>query len=717
MTIPKTIGGDNMAKINVLSFEVANLIAAGEVVDRPASVLKELLENAIDAGSTKIKAEIRAGGVRLIRVTDNGCGMESADLPLAIKRHATSKISSRDDLDGITTLGFRGEALAATASVSHMTIISKTEKSPVGAMLCADGGVISEVSEVGCADGTSVLVENLFANVPARRKFLKKDSTEMLACSAVVEKAAMSRPDIAFEFVSDGAVRFSTTGDGKLINVLYSIEGADFAKKLLRTDNGDSAIHVHGYIGRSDNVRGNRNYENTFINGRYVKSKTVTAALEQAFSSYIAPGKFPVSALFININPALVDVNVHPAKLEVKFSDERKIFEAVYYAVKTALDNAEYRPQMHIGNHGQERKNLTRSFVPLPQSKGDTMTPRQSLDLLSDYARKADCAANKNPDKSAGAFSVANAGQKGDEIRFSSEVFDIGRTGEGAVGRDTNISPSFPSQSFAYRDDNVKKYDVCQSERDNNINNVNNNNCNDSNSANANNGTGNACDVKDESITENKSITEGENTAEDKISARVVPPYKYIGEMFNCYLVVELGSKVLIIDKHAAHERINFERMKRELLSDGRVATQGLMVPIVLELGGTVAADIAEKKDEFESIGYEFSIDERGRVTLLSVPDNMSPDSASDVFSEIAKRISEGTGNVSLSDKEMRERALYQIACKASVKGGRVYDEAHIIWLIEKVLTMPDIKVCPHGRPIAMEMTKSELDRRFDRLK
>ncbi|MDY3845499.1 MAG: DNA mismatch repair endonuclease MutL [Eubacteriales bacterium] len=701
-----------MGKINVLSFEIANLIAAGEVVDRPASVLKELLENSIDAGATKIKAEIRAGGVRLIRVTDNGCGMDSADLPMAIKRHATSKISSRDDLNGIMTLGFRGEALAATASVSRMTIISKTAKAPMGTMLSADGGTINEVCEVGCADGTSVMVENLFANVPARRKFLKKDATEMLACSAVVEKVAMSRPNIAFEFVSDGIVRFSTAGDGKLINVLYSIEGADFAKKLLLVDNNDCAMRVSGYVGRSDNVRGNRNYENTFINGRYVKSKTVTAALEQAFASYIAPGKFPVSTLFIDINPALVDVNVHPAKLEVKFSDERKVFEAVYYAVKTVLGNAQYRPEMSIGRERTVKRDFCRSFVPLPENNGNTLTPRQSLDLLSHYAgandktskdiyandlncvnglnetkrdavssgsREKDDAMHFSKKTTDGGHAKSDAEQfgehvKSDAVRFGSGVFDS-KTSDGFKKNNLTASP------FPYSDEDIRKYDVYPN-RD--------------------------VDKK----------TESDNFVGDaKTNSATIPRYKYVGEIFNCYLIVEIENKVLIIDKHAAHERINFEKMKKQLLSDGRIASQGLMIPIELDIGGTVAADISEQKEEFLNIGYDFSIKENKKIILSSVPDNMSPDAAADAFGEIAKRLSEGTGSVSLTDSEMRERALYQIACKASVKGGRVYDDAHIIWLIEKVLSMPDIKVCPHGRPIAMEMRKSELDRKFDRLK
>ena len=318
-----------MGKINQLSFAVANLIAAGEVVDRPASVVKELLENSIDAGADSITVEINRGGVSLIRVCDNGHGISKEDLPLAIKRHATSKISGAEDLDSIVTLGFRGEALAAISAVSDVKIISKTKDAPLGHLLTSMAGGEVEVCEVGCADGTTVIVENIFSNVPARRKFLKKDVTEAMAVTAVVEKIALSRPDIAFNYIIDGQRRFTTAGDGRVKNTVYAILGRDFASRLVEVNSEYEGIRIYGFVGRSDNCRANRNMQNFFINGRYVKSKTACAAIEQAYSSYIAEGKFPVCVLFIDISPMAVDVNVHPAKLEVKFSNEKAVFESV----------------------------------------------------------------------------------------------------------------------------------------------------------------------------------------------------------------------------------------------------------------------------------------------------------------------------------------------------------------------------------------------------
>ena len=319
-----------MGKINVLDFEIANLIAAGEVVERPSSVLKELIENSIDSGATSIVAEIKRGGVALIRVSDNGCGMDRDDLPVAIKRHATSKIKSREDLERIATLGFRGEALAAISSVSGVTIITKTADAEAGSMLVSEGGRILDISEVGCAEGTTVVVENLFFNVPARRKFLKKDSTEAMNCAALVEKVALSRPDISIQLKVDGEERFKTPGDGDLLNSIYAVYGKDFASKLIKAEGTANGVRVYGYIGRSDNVRKNRNYQNVFINGRYVKSLTAMAAIEKAYTSYIAHEAFPTCVLFLEMNPTMVDVNVHPAKLEVKFASEQPVFEAIY---------------------------------------------------------------------------------------------------------------------------------------------------------------------------------------------------------------------------------------------------------------------------------------------------------------------------------------------------------------------------------------------------
>ena len=341
-----------MGKIHVLPFEIANLIAAGEVVDRPASVIKELAENAIDAGATNVTIEIKRGGVTFMRVTDNGCGMSAEDMPTALRRHATSKISAVSDLDAILTLGFRGEALAAISSVAKVRILSKTAADPMGAALECHGGELLSLTEAGCPPGTTILVEDLFYNVPARRKFLKKDATEAAACSAVAEKIALSHPEIAIRYISDGEVKFNTSGDGNLKSVIYALFGREFAMRALVTDreNETGSIRVHGFVSEPDLYRPNRNMEIFFINGRYVKSRTAQAAVEQAYASKIPHDKFPFCVLHLTLAPGAVDVNVHPAKLEVKFTNEKVVFDAVYYAVCNALEASAIRPELTLSH-------------------------------------------------------------------------------------------------------------------------------------------------------------------------------------------------------------------------------------------------------------------------------------------------------------------------------------------------------------------------------
>ncbi|MCQ2428204.1 MAG: DNA mismatch repair endonuclease MutL, partial [Clostridia bacterium] len=333
-----------MGRINQLSFEVANLIAAGEVVDRPSSVIKELVENSIDSGATRITVEIQHGGVLYMRVTDNGSGILPEDLPIAVRRHATSKIKDATDLEAIMTLGFRGEALAAISSVSDMRIISKVPDAAMGASIEVNSGRVGRVTEQGAQDGTTVIVENLFANVPARLKFLKRDITEAAAVIGVAEKIAMSHPEIAFRVISDGNMKLDSPGDGRLISAVRAVYGKDIALSLLPVDCTVGGVRAYGYISSPSAPRANRNYQNFFINSRYVKTRTGSAALEQAYTSYIPPEKFPGCVINLELSPASVDVNVHPSKLEVKFSNERPVFECIYHAVRDALTTNTLKP-------------------------------------------------------------------------------------------------------------------------------------------------------------------------------------------------------------------------------------------------------------------------------------------------------------------------------------------------------------------------------------
>ena len=639
-----------MGKINVLDFEIANLIAAGEVVERPSSVLKELIENSIDSGATKIVAEIKHGGVSLIRVSDNGCGMEREDLPVSLRRHATSKIKSREDLDGIMTLGFRGEALAAISSVSEVTIITKTADSEVGSMLTSSGGKILDVSEVGTSDGTTVVVENLFFNVPARRKFLKKDATEAMNVAALVERVALSRPDISIQLLIDGNEKFNTPGDGDLQNTIYAIYGKEFSSKLIKADGTANGIRVHGFIGRSDNVKKNRNLENIFINGRYVKSLTAQAAVEKAFTSYIAPECFPVCILFLEMNPRSVDVNVHPAKLEVKFANEQPVFEAVYYTVKRAIEDFEYRPEMELLTRKKTERNALSAFVPIGENtRGEQISihkPQPSVSLPGSY---------KTP-------SFERVG------KVSSSV-------PSAFTRREEPSPSLtPKTSLEI----LEKYATARP-------------------------------IEQKPETDDKK--------EEKIAEKVdIPEYKIIGEAFDCYVLVECDGAMLVIDKHAAHERVIFEELKRNRESDGRVASQVLMLPITALLTPDEVSAASEYAEELSAVGFEFTLG-AGCADITAIPDAISTSDAEALFIKMTDEIAEGRGNPEITEKIRREKALYQIACKAAIKGGRKYDRALIEWLVERVLSLPDVIVCPHGRPIAYRLTKTELDRQFDRIK
>ena len=654
-----------MGKINVLDFEIANLIAAGEVVERPSSVMKELIENSIDSGATSIVAEIKRGGVALIRVSDNGCGMSEDDLPVALKRHATSKIKSREDLEGISTLGFRGEALAAISSVSKVTIITKTAEAESGSMLTSEGGRILDISEVGSADGTTVVVEELFYNVPARRKFLKKDSTEAMNVAALVEKVALSKPEISIQLLVDGEERFKTPGDGNLLNTVYAVYGKEFSSKLIEAEGTANGIRVHGYIGRSDNARKNRNLQNVFINNRYVKSLTAMAAIEKAYTSYIAPEAFPVCVLFIDMNPTMVDVNVHPAKLEVKFANEQPVFEAIYYTVKRAIEDYTYRPEMSLSKKPTSERSAIGAFVPIGENtRGEQIS----------FAPAASPRVNTAPE----------------------------RKYEAPVAQRPTYTPttSIPSPKSSFKVSSSAGLNYEKEER--------------SSSSMTPKSSIELLERYSKARAEEPRIPEAPKP-EITISEKVLE-YKIVGEAFDCYVLVEYEGALLVIDKHAAHERVIFEDLLAMREGDGRVASQSMMLPLTVKLTPDECAVADEYAQELAGVGFEFALGD-GYVDISAIPDAISTLDAETLFIKMLDDINDGKGNPEITEQIRREKALYQIACKAAIKGGRKYDRAIIEWLVTKVLSLPDITVCPHGRPIAYRLTKSELDRQFDRIK
>ena len=639
-----------MGIINVLDISVANLIAAGEVVERPASVVKELLENSIDAGADTVSVDIRHGGVSYIRVSDNGIGMSREDLPVSIKRHATSKIRDQRDLDGIMTLGFRGEALAAISSVAKVTITTRRREDAVGSKLTSEPGEDVVIEECGCPAGTTVVVEELFRNVPARRKFLKRDITEAMAVTAVVEKTALSNPSVSIRYTVEGNLKFDTSGDGKLGNAIYSVLGREFASGLIPVRGMTEGIEINGYTGRPDTARSNRNFENIFLNGRYIKSRTISAALEQAYDSFIPSDRFPSCVLHITVHPAYVDVNVHPTKLEVKFANERMIFDAVYSIIRDTITKSRERPKLSKGGSMSiEDIRTVGAFVPV-------------------YDRNTE----------------DHPGRRSEQMLISSEA-------PPAFGGITEIEKMrFEHTAQAKESDSVSN--AAESSR------------------------------IDETVTEDiptpeiiKTPVETASTSDSPAPPPDVPRYRIIGEVFQCYVMVEYGEKMLLIDKHAAHERILFEQMKKNMLSGG-VHSQMQLFPIDITLSPDEIAAVSEYKDEIFKIGFEFTVSaSSGVMSINAVPMELTRDGAADFMVELAGRLAAGTGTVENNREILYEKSLYQASCKAAIKAGQDNDPEHIRWLCAKLFELPDIKYCPHGRPVAIEMTKSQMEKQFGR--
>ena len=691
-----------MGKINVLSFSVANLIAAGEVVDRPSSVIKELLENSIDSGADSITVEIQNGGVTYMRVTDNGCGISKEDLPVAIRRHATSKIKDAEDLEGILTLGFRGEALAAIASVSDIRIISKQANEVNGAMLEASGGNILGVTDRPASNGTTVIVENLFANVPARKKFLKKDVTEAMSVSAVVEKIALSRPDIFFKLIIDGNVKIETTGDSSLKNTVYAVFGREFASKLIETELTSDGITVKGFIGRPDNVRANRNYQNFFINGRYIKSRTAAAALEQAYTSYIASEKFPCCVLFLEIDHRLVDVNVHPAKLEVKFSNEKPVFETVYYAVRTALERNSSRPDIDVFS---QKRRVTDAYVPVEDGRRESMKSRQVEAELYRNAMRATPAPASQPIPVSQPNPIPQPIQpqnKGDRFaHVTAEEYRREYLGQSSK-QPQNTAPvaseykpeikSVSTQHIVEHKASKPEVQPIAAPKDEVAT------------------IQPKVEYQRESIPAN-TVATVENTEAEKQVESI--NYRIIGKAFNSYVIVEKGTQMLLIDKHAAHERIIFEQLKAGL-KDISTTAQILMIPLEIMMTSDEIQAICDYKSEIEAIGFEFTAG-RNTLSVTAIPEGIEANYVFDMMLIMAERIKSGTGTAGLTKDIIFEKALYQASCKAAIKAGREYSYEQIKAIVDKLMLIPDITVCPHGRPVAMVIEKSKIDRQFER--
>ena len=624
-----------MAKIIQLSQHVANLIAAGEVVERPASVVKELLENAVDADASKITVEIRDGGMTFLRVTDNGCGMEHEDAKTAFLRHATSKLRTAEDLSAISTMGFRGEALAAIASVSRIDLMTKTAGSLAGTSLRLEAGEITEESEVGCPDGTTIIIRDLFYNTPARMKFMKSDTVEGGRVAAAVQLQALAHPEVSFTFIRDGKQLLQTPGNGQLQDAVYCVYGRECAK-MAKVDSRWENYTLTGYVSKPTDARPSRSLQTFFVNDRPVQSKLLIRALEEAYRNQLMVGKFPACVLHLTLPANAVDVNVHPAKTEVKFLSEKAVFDCVHYGVLAALNKQEDRPQVQFKS------------APVPAYQPPKAAPAQPPKQQS-FFRTMTAEEYKN---FSGALKDAPQPKKEAAVQTAMAV----ERQMSAPIRETVMTPvSAPIPQSVPTP--APEPEMLQQEMD-----------------------------------MPKEI-----------------PWRMVGELYNSYIIVEQGEEAFLIDKHAAHERILFEKLKA---NQEAISSQMLLTPLPVRLSPEAAAELLSNTTLLAELGFE--IDEFGDNTVLlrQIPMDLSPEIAAETAETLAADLLSGRRETA---ETVRDELLHTVACKAAIKAGWTNDEKELLALVKQVMSREDLKYCPHGRPICVTLSKKQLEKQFRR--
>lgn len=618
-----------MPEIRVLPKEISELIAAGEVVERPASVIKELVENSIDAGADNITVEIQHGGITYMRITDNGCGIARNDVPTAFLRHATSKIKSSGDLNAIGTLGFRGEALAAVSSVAKVEMFTKPRENDLGTHYEIDGGQEKLCEEAGCPDGTTIVIRDIFYNTPARMKFLKKDVSEANAAAAVVERIALSHPEIAFKLIRDGKQSLMTPGDGKINTTVYSVLGREFAGTLMEVDGGLDGIGVKGLTCKPVSCRPTRNYQFVFLNGRLVRSGTVTAAVEQAYKNSAMIGKFPGFVLYLSVPLDTVDVNVHPAKTEVRFSDERRIFDAVYSSVRSALSKGDTRPEVKL-----------KEPVFNPFERMSTAQYRQqpiSKPTVAEEVYKVKPSLHNIPKT----------------VTFRDANYNHDKTEKTVYVPEKVINPPAAEPEKPIAPERVA-VDITR-------------------------------EVKDEK-----------------------PPVTLIGEAFLTYIIVQMGESVFMIDKHAAHERILFNKLKKEQKTE----MQALLTAVTVSLTREEYNAVISNTEKLSKAGFEVEDFGNSSVRVSAVPAALTKEDIPSVISELAGDLLKGKA----PDAERLDDMYHTVACKAAIKAGSRTSPLEMQKLAERVLYSDDIMYCPHGRPVAFEIKRRELEKQFGRI-
>lgn len=681
-----------MAKINVLPKNVAELIAAGEVVERPSSAVKEMIENSIDAGASSITVEIKNGGVKYIRVTDNGCGIHREDVRTAFISHATSKIKSGEDLDAIFTLGFRGEALPSIAAVSRLSMMTKTEEDETGTAIEIHGGEEISLDDTGCPTGTTVIIRDLFFNTPARMKFLKKDMTEGTYISDVVAKTAISHPEIKFTLIKDGKQTLSTPGNGNLIDTVFSVFGKEIADSLIPVSYEYNSFNIKGFISRPLNNRPNRNMQYFYVNGRYVRIPVASAALDEAYKNSIMVGKFPVCFLFIDLPAGKIDVNVHPAKTEIRFSEDSKVFEAVFYSAKSALNKGDTaRPEVSL----RERRDITAKKLPTAEQLSFSRPPAPVKTEAQSEKAEVNTVIEKIAPEITSVKPVISAFKPDVKPAVSSEPsFPVNKK-EAPKAESIDVKPE-PVKPFSVPEPALKGVFRDTSSVFNHL-------------------------IKKEEAEEknkgfttiekpvSKPVTEEIRPEPEKVTAEK-PDYRIVGEVFRTYILVEQGEKILIIDKHAAHERMIFNCLSKTDFSE---ESQMLLLPVSVTLSQKEYAAVIENLDVFRKGGFIVEDFGDGAVVVRGFPLVLSKEDIPSIITEMAGELLKG------KTKPVPEKLqwLYHSAsCRAAIKAGDELKKEETEVFVEKLLSDESIRYCPHGRPVMYELSKHEIEKQFGRV-
>ncbi len=724
--------------IRQLDQKTIDKIAAGEVIERPLSVVKELVENSIDAGSTRITVEIRDGGIDTIRVTDNGCGIDKDEVRTAYLSHATSKLTTAEDLVGIGTLGFRGEALSTIAAVTRTEMVTKTHDSMVGVKYVINGGTEEELAEVGAPDGTTIISRNIFYNTPARLKFLKTPMTEGAYISDLINHMALANPEIAFKLISNGKTLISTSGDGRLKETIYALYGSDITKSILPVDHTSGNIHITGYIGKPFLSKGNRSFENYFVNKRYIKSSVINAAIEEAYKTYVMQHRFPFTVLFLELDPESCDVNIHPAKREFRYSNEKELFHAVFHAVHDTLqEKHELIPEAEADYKQREKiytpikkEPVVQKTVPAPTSTAPiaptaptgtspAVNPTRPVSspatntmldaiLPRDYREKLMAKAEESVDsKNTDGFS--------DIPSVSSEkIVNASVLSDSNYSILNSILPKEYKESIAADTRYVKeRSNFSVSDSDHSDQNPNTSQISDQNPNTS------QISVQDQYASQYTQPSENPGSQQELqldtaqyLSKEALSKHIIIGQVFKTYWLTEYNNELYIMDQHAAHEKVNYETYLAEF-KERRIESQQLFPPLMITLSAAEKAAVMNNVDYFTRSGFELEDFGGNEVKITSIPINLIGLGARDIFLEFAEYLSNGITGLT---EDIFVRKLATMGCKAAIKGNQEISRSEAETLIEKLLTLDNPYTCPHGRPTIIKISKEELEKKFKRI-